>query len=143
MLNVDSLEKGIVIDHIRAGSCMELYKYLELDKLDCSIAIIKNAKSGALGKKDIIKIDGMIDLDLDVLGFIDCNITINIIDNGKIIEKKKLQLPKQVKNVVTCKNPRCITSVERSIDHIFNLTDAETYTYRCMYCEQKYENKDK
>ncbi len=142
MLNVDSLTKGIVIDHIRAGSCMELYKYLELDKLDCSVAIIKNAKSDALGKKDIIKIDDMIDLDLNVLGFIDCNITINIIDNGKIIEKKKLTLPEKVKNVVSCKNPRCITSVERNIDQVFKLTDAETHTYRCIYCEQKYENKD-
>lgn len=139
MLKVDSLDKGIVIDHIRAGSCMEIYRYLELDKLDCSVAIIKNAKSNAMGKKDIIKIEGMIDVDLDVLGFIDCNITINIIDNGKIIEKKKLKLPKQVRNVVSCKNPRCITSEERNIDQIFRLTDAETHTYRCIYCEQKYE----
>lgn len=143
MLNVDSLEKGIVIDHILAGSCMQIYQYLELDKLDCSVAIIKNAKSDAMGKKDIIKIEGMIDVDLDVLGFIDCNITINIIENGKIIEKKKLKLPKMVKNVVSCKNPRCITSVERSIDQVFKLCDAEHHVYRCAYCEQKYEaNED-
>ena len=100
MLNVDSLTTGIVIDHIKAGSCMALYKYLELDKLDCSVAIIRNAKSNQMGKKDIIKIDGMLDLDMDVLGFLDCNITVNIIDNGEIIEKKNLVLPETVRNVV-------------------------------------------
>ncbi len=142
MLNVDSLEKGIVIDHIRAGSCMEIYKYLELDKLDCSVAIIKNAKSNVMGKKDIIKIEGMIDVDLDVLGFIDCNITVNIIDDGKIIEKKNLELPKVVRNIVYCKNPRCITSEERSIEQIFKLSDAEHHIYRCAYCEQKYEPQE-
>ena len=144
MLKVDSLEKGIVIDHIRAGSSMAIYKYLDLDKLDCSVAIIKNArsKSDPEKKKDIIKIDGMIDLDLDVLGFIDCNITINIIDNGKIIEKKKCQLPKFVRNVVSCHNPRCITSEERHIDQVFRLCDAEKHIYRCAYCEQKYEPND-
>lgn len=139
MLNVDSLEKGIVIDHIRAGSSMEIYKYLELDKLDCSVAIIKNAKSEVMGKKDIIKIENMIDVDLDVLGFIDCNITINIIDHGKVIQKKNLKLPQVVRNVVSCKNPRCITSVERNIDQVFKLSDPENHVYRCMYCEQKYE----
>lgn len=143
MLKVDSLSKGIVIDHIRAGSCMEIYKYLELDKLDCSVAIIKNAKSNAMGKKDIIKIEGMIDVDLDVLGFIDCNITVNIIDDDKIIEKKKLELPKVVRNVVSCKNPRCITSEERNIDQVFKLCDAEHHIYRCAYCEHKYEPDEK
>ncbi len=142
MLNVDSLTKGIVIDHIKAGSCMALYKYLELDKLDCSVAIIKNAKSNQMGKKDIIKIDGMLDLDLDVLGFLDCNITVNIIDNGEIIEKKNLVLPETVRNVVSCKNPRCITSIERGIDQVFRLSDPEKQIYRCLYCEQKYKPKN-
>ncbi len=141
MLNVDSLTRGIVIDHIKAGSCMALYKYLELDKLDCSVAIIKNAKSNRMGKKDIIKIDGMLDLDLDVLGFLDCNITVNIIDNGKIIEKKNLVLPDTIRNVVSCKNPRCITSIEQGIDQVFKLADPKTHLYRCLYCEQKYNPK--
>ncbi|MCI9576152.1 MAG: aspartate carbamoyltransferase regulatory subunit [Clostridiales bacterium] len=142
MLNVDSLTKGIVIDHIKAGSCMALYKYLELDKLDCSVAIIKNAKSNQMGKKDIIKIDGMLDLDMDVLGFLDCNITVNIIDNGEIIEKKNLVLPETVRNVVSCKNPRCITSIEQGIDQVFQLSDPEKQIYRCIYCEQKYKPKN-
>lgn len=141
MLNVDSLTRGIVIDHIKAGSCMALYKYLELDKLDCSVAIIKNAKSNRMGKKDIIKIDGMLDLDLDVLGFLDCNITVNIIDNGKIIEKKNLVLPDTIRNVVSCKNPRCITSIEQGIDQVFKLADPKNHLYRCLYCEQKYNPK--
>lgn len=141
MLNVDSLTRGIVIDHIKAGSCMSLYKYLELDKLDCSVAIIKNAKSNRMGKKDIIKIDGMLDLDLDILGFLDCNITVNIIDNGKIIEKKNLVLPHTIRNVVSCKNPRCITSIEQGIDQVFTLADPDTHSYRCLYCEQKYNPK--
>ncbi len=142
MLNVDSLTTGIVIDHIKAGSCMALYKYLELDKLDCSVAIIKNAKSNQMGKKDIIKIDGMLDLDMDVLGFLDCNITVNIIDNGEIIEKKNLVLPETVRNVVSCKNPRCITSIEQGIDQVFQLSDPEKQIYRCIYCEQKYKPKN-
>ena len=141
MLNVDSLKRGIVIDHIKAGSCMDIYKYLELDKLDCSVAIIKNAKSNAMGKKDIIKVEGLLDIDLDVLGFIDCDITVNIIDDGKIIEKKKLIIPEIIRNVVTCKNPRCITSSERGIDQVFKLSDKENHVYRCAYCEQKYEPK--
>lgn len=139
MLNVDSLKRGIVIDHIKAGSCMDIYKYLELDKLDCSVAIIKNAKSNAMGKKDIIKVEGLLDIDLDVLGFIDCDITVNVIDDGKIIEKKKLTMPETIRNVVSCKNPRCITSIERGIDQVFKLSDRENHVYRCAYCEQKYE----
>ena len=129
MLNVDSLKRGIVIDHIKAGSCMDIYKYLELDRLDCSVAIIKNAKSNAMG------------IDLDVLGFIDCDITVNVIDDGKIIEKKKLTMPETIRNVVSCKNPRCITSIERGIDQVFKLSDRENHVYRCAYCEQKYEKK--
>lgn len=141
MLNVDSLNQGVVIDHIKAGGSMEIYKYLKLDELDCSVAIIKNAKSAKFGKKDIIKIEGNIDLDLDILGFIDHNITVNIIDQGKIIEKKNITLPERVENVIKCKNPRCITSIEEGIDHIFKLSDKESHTYRCIYCEQEFNNK--
>lgn len=139
MLNIDSLEKGVVIDHIEAGKSMEIYRVLELDKLDCSVAIIKNARSKKSGRKDIIKIEDRIDIDLDVLGFIDPNITVNIIDGGHIIEKKHLQLPERIVNVAKCKNPRCITSVEQELDHVFVLTDAEKGVYRCMYCEQEYK----
>ena len=114
MLNIDSLEKGLVIDHIEAGRSMEIYRVLELDKLDCSVAIIKNARSNKTGRKDIIKIEDRIDIDLDVLGFIDPHITVNTIDGGKIIEKKQMKLPERVTNVVKCKNPRCITSVDQT-----------------------------
>lgn len=139
MLNIDSLEKGVVIDHIESGRSMEIYRVLELDKLDCSVAIIKNARSKKSGRKDIIKIEDRIDIDLDVLGFIDPNITVNIIDGGHIIEKKHLQLPERIVNVAKCKNPRCITSVEQELDHVFVLTDAEKGVYRCLYCEQEYK----
>ena len=137
MLNIDSLEKGVVIDHIESGKSMEIYRVLELDKLDCSVAIIKNARSKKSGRKDIIKIEDRIDIDLDVLGFIDPNITVNIIDGGHIIEKKHLQLPERIVNVAKCKNPRCITSVEQELDHVFALT--EKGVYRCIYCEQEYK----
>lgn len=140
MLKIDSVEKGLVIDHIQAGKGMEVYKYLNLDKLDCSVAIIKNAKSKKLGKKDIIKVENNINIDLTVLGFIDPNITINVIDNDQIIDKIKLELPKEVVNVVRCKNPRCITSVEQEVEHKFKLTDKENKTYRCVYCDTAYEN---
>lgn len=139
MLNIDSLEKGVVIDHIESGKSMEIYRVLELDKLDCSVAIIKNARSKKSGRKDIIKIEDRVDIDLDVLGFIDPNITVNIIDGGHIIEKKHLQLPERIVNVAKCKNPRCITSVEQELDHVFVLTDPEKGVYRCMYCEQEYK----
>ena len=138
-LNVGKIEEGFVLDHIQAGRSMEIYKYLHLDKLDCCVAIIKNAKSNKMGKKDIIKIEGGLDLvDLDVLGFIDHNITVNIIKDGVIIEKKDLSLPKQITNVIRCKNPRCITSIEQELDHIFLLTDEDKQVYRCKYCEEKY-----
>ena len=139
MLNIDSLEKGVVIDHIESGRSMEIYRVLELDKLDCSVAIIKNARSKKSGRKDIIKIEDRIDIDLDVLGVLDPNITVNIIDGGRIIEKKHLQLPERIVNVAKCKNPRCITSVEQELDHVFVLTDAEKGVYRCLYCEQEYK----
>jgi aspartate carbamoyltransferase regulatory subunit len=139
MLKIDSVEKGLVIDHIQAGKAMEIYKYLNLDKLDCSVAIIKNVKSKKLGKKDIIKVENNINMDLTVLGFIDPNITINVIDNDTIIDKIKLELPSEVINVVKCKNPRCITSIEQEIEHKFKLTDKGKKTYRCVYCDTAYE----
>ncbi len=116
---------------------MDIYRYLNLDKLDCTVAIIKNVKSNRMGKKDIIKIENEIDTDLDMLGFIDSNITVNIIDGGVIIDKMKITLPKSVTNIVKCKNPRCITSVEQELPHVFNLADEEKGIYRCAYCEQE------
>lgn len=139
MLNIDSLNKGVVIDHIKAGNSMKIYQYLKLDKLDCCVAIIKNAKSNRMGRKDIIKIEDTIDLDLDVLGFVDHNITVNIIDDGKIIEKKNITLPQTVTNVIQCKNPRCITSTEEGIEQVFKLCDSEKLLYRCVYCEQEFK----
>lgn len=139
MLNIDSLENGIVIDHISAGSGMRIYKLLNLDELDCCVAVIKNARSTKYGRKDIIKIDGIIDLDLDILGYVDHNITVDIIKDGRIAEKKQLVLPKLLKNVIRCKNPRCITSVETEIDQIFRLCGEDNRSYRCIYCEQKYK----
>ena len=141
MLNIDSLETGVVIDHIKAGSSMKIYRYLELDKLDCCVAIIKNAKSDKFGRKDIIKIEGDVQIDLDVLGFIDHNITVNRIRGGKIVGKEHLTLPEQVKNIVHFKNPRCISTVEEGIEHIFKLCDSEKHLYRCIYCEQEYTSK--
>ena len=137
-LTVGRIFEGFVLDHIEAGKSMEIYKYLHLDKLDCCVAIIKNAKSNKMGKKDIMKIECPIDfMDLDILGFIDHNITVNIIKNGEIVDKKRLSLPKQVTNIIKCKNPRCITSVEQEIDHVFKLTNREHQVYRCVYCESK------
>lgn len=139
MLNVGSLNEGIVLDHIKAGKCMSIYKYLGLDKLDCQVAIIKNARSNKMGRKDIIKIEGSLDLvDLDILGFIDHDITVNIIRNGEICEKKQLTLPQTIKNVIICKNPRCITSIEQELEQVFILSDKENEVYRCKYCEEKY-----
>ena len=141
-LNVGSISEGFVLDDIEAGRSMDIYKYLHLDKLDCCVAIIKNAKSNKMGKKDIIKIECPIDfMDLDILGFIDHNITINIIENEKIVEKKQLKLPKEIRNVIRCKNPRCITSIEQGLDHVFVLTDEENQIYRCKYCEEKYRRR--
>ena len=138
-LTVGRIEEGFVLDHIQAGRSMDIYKYLHLDKLDCCVAIIKNAKSNKMGKKDIMKIECPIDfMDLDILGFIDHNITVNIIKDEKIVEKKDLRLPKQVVNVIRCKNPRCITSIEQGLDQVFVLADEENEVYRCKYCEEKY-----
>lgn len=141
MLNVGSLKEGFVLDHIQAGKSMEIYKYLGLDKLDCQVAIIKNAKSDKMGRKDIIKIECPIDvINLDILGYIDHNITVNIIHDSVIVDKKQLTLPKSITNVLKCKNPRCITSIEQELDHVFHLTDEENQVYRCMYCEEKFTN---
>ena len=137
-MNIDSIQNGVVLDHIQAGKSMDIYRYLHLDELDCSVAIIKNVRSGRMGKKDIIKIDSPMEVDLDVLGYIDHNITVNVIRDNKITEKKALKLPKKITNVIRCKNPRCITSIEQELPHIFYLADEKTETYRCMYCEEKY-----
>ncbi len=139
MLNIGGLNQGIVIDHIEAGGAMKIYSYLNLEKLDCSVAIIKNAKSNKMGKKDIIKIEGHLDIDLDILGVLDRNITVNIIENGQIITKRNLNLPEKVTNIIKCKNPRCITSIERELPHSFKLTDRQKGVYRCIYCEQAFK----
>ena len=136
-MNIDSINNGIVIYHIEAGKSMEIYKYLGLENLDCSVAIIKNVKSKRTGKKDIIKIDNDIDIDMEILGYIDTNITVNIIKDGKIIKKAHMELPEKLVNIVKCKNPRCITSVEQEIKQVFNLTDRENKIYRCKYCEMQ------
>lgn len=139
MLNVGKIEEGFVLDHIKAGKSLSIYHHLQLDKLDCTVAIIKNAKSKKMGAKDILKVECAIDkLNLDILGFIDHNITVNVIKDGKIVNKKDLVLPKEIKNVIKCKNPRCITSIEQELPHIFVLTDTQKEIYRCKYCEEKY-----
>ena len=144
MLNVGALREGYVLDHIKAGKAMTIYHDLKLDKLDCTVAIIKNARSNKMGKKDIIKVECPIeDLDLDILGFIDHNITVNIIKNSEIVDKKALHLPHEIRNVIHCKNPRCITSIEQGLDHVFVLTDPEKEVYRCKYCEEKYDGRRK
>ena len=141
MLNIGGLKEGVVIDHIKAGGAMEIYNYLGLENLDCSVAIIKNAKSNKMGKKDIIKIDSLIDLDLTVLGYIDPGITINVIQDGQLLEKKPLELPKKITNIIKCKNPRCITVAEPQLDSIFILSHKANgkRAYRCAYCETEHK----
>lgn len=142
MLNISGIQEGFVLDHIQAGMSMSIYRDLKLDQLDCQVAIIKNAKSNKMEKKDMIKVECPIDmLNLDILGFIDHNITVNVIKDNKIAEKKELHLPKQIVNVIKCKNPRCITSVEQELDQIFILTDEKKEIYRCKYCEEKQKKK--
>lgn len=136
-MNIDSIKNGIVIDHIEAGKGMEIYNLLKLDSLDCSVAIIKNASSNKMGKKDIIKIDAKIDLDMDILGFVSPSATVDIIRDGALSEKRKMTLPQRLTNVIYCKNPRCISSTEQELPHIFNLTNEEKREYRCIYCETK------
>ena len=136
-MNIDSIKNGIVIDHISAGKGMELYSLLSLDSLNCTIVIGKNVASRKMGVKDIIKIDADISLNTDILGYIDPDVTINIIKDGKIVEKKTVDLPERLVNVIECKNPRCITSCEQELDQVFTLTDKENRVYRCLYCETK------
>ena len=144
MLNVGAISEGFVLDHIQAGMSLSIYHDLKLDEQDCSVAIIRNARSNKMGKKDILKVEcDPNTLDLDVLGFIDHNITVNIIKGEKIVEKKILQLPKEIKNIIRCKNPRCITSIEQELEQVFLLTDEENEVYRCKYCEEKYKRYKK
>ncbi len=137
-MRVDSVTNGIVIDHIEAGKALQLYSMLSLDELDCTVAILKNVPSRKMGRKDIIKIDCDIQINLDVLGFISPNITVDIVKNGVVAEKKHIDLPSKLTDILKCKNPRCITSTEQEIHHIFRLTDYENRVYRCMYCDAKY-----
>lgn len=139
-MNIDSIKNGIVIDHIQAKKGLEIYNALKLGELDCSVAIITNARSEKMGRKDIIKIDKSIDLDLDILGYLDSNITINIIKDDERIQKYHVKLPKQIENVIKCKNPRCITSKEHDLKQIFVLADEKKKTYRCKYCESLKED---
>lgn len=142
MLNVGLITEGFVLDHIQAGTSLSIYDDLKLDQLDCCVAIIKNARSNKMGKKDILKVECDINmLDLDILAFIDHNITVNVIKDGEIVDKKELILPREIKNVIQCKNPRCITSIEQELPHIFFLADEEKEIYRCKYCEEKYDSK--
>ena len=136
-MKIDSIKNGYVLDHITAGNSMRIYEYLQLGQLDCCIAIIKNVKSSKMGKKDIMKIDCLIDLDFDILGYIDPDITINVIENDVITQKKTVKLPDRITNVIKCTNPRCITATERELDHVFKLVDKKTQLYRCVYCEAK------
>ena len=142
MLNVGKIEEGFVLDHIEAGKSLSLYHHLQLDKLDCPVAIIKNARSNKKGKKDILKVECDINtLNLDVLAFIDHNITVNVIKDGKIVDKRELTLPKEIRNIIKCKNPRCITSIEQGLPHIFVLSDEKKEIYRCIYCEEKWSKR--
>ena len=134
-MNIDSIQNGIVIDHISAGKAMELYNILGLGELDCTVAILKNVSSGKLGRKDIIKIDTLMELDWDLIGYVDPSITVNIIKDGERVEKRQLKTPEIITGVIRCKNPRCITSVEQELKQVFKLTDPEKRVYRCLYCE--------
>ncbi len=136
-MNIDSITNGVVIDHITAGCGMKLYELLGLDTLDASVAIIKNVTSRKMGKKDIIKIDADIPVDFDVIGYVDPGATVNIIKNGLLCEKRSIDMPLMLTNVIKCKNPRCITSCEQELDHVFKLTDRKNKVYRCIYCETK------
>ena len=136
-MNIDSIQNGIVIDHITAGRGMKLYELLHLEQLDCSVAIIKNVHSQKQGKKDIIKIDADIPVNLDVIGYVDPGVTVNVIRDGVLVEKKRIDMPETLVNVIFCKNPRCITSCEQELKHIFKLTDRKNKVYRCLYCETK------
>ena len=136
-MTVDTIKNGIVIDHITAGLGMKIYSLLKLDELDCQVALIKNAPSKKMGKKDIIKIDAAINLNTDVLGYVDPDVTVNIIKDGNLVEKKQVELPEKLENVIVCRNPRCITTTEQELTQVFTLTDKENRVYRCIYCESK------
>lgn len=138
---VNPIKDGIVIDHIHAGGAMEIYMALNLDKLSCQVAIIKNADSEKMGRKDILKICEPIDINLDILAYLDPDVTVSIIKDGKITERKHLKLPERVEGIIKCSNPRCITSIEQELPNIFKLTDRENKIYRCIYCESKYKNQ--
>ena len=141
-MNIDSIKNGLVIDHIKAGKAMDIYRDLNLESLDCQIAIIKNASSKRMGKKDIIKIAAELEIDVDAVGYIDPDITVNIIKNDKNVKKMHPGLPQTVVDIIKCSNPRCITSVEKEIQHIFKLTDKTTGTYRCIYCDSLPKRND-
>ena len=136
-MNIDSIQNGVVIDHITAGGGMKLYELLGLDTIDCSVALIRNVSSKKMGRKDIIKIDAAIPIDLDVIGYVDPGATVNVIRNGVLVEKRSIEMPEQLVNVIRCKNPRCITTCEQELDHVVRLTDRENKIYRCIYCETK------
>ena len=138
-MNIDSIRNGFVIDHIPAGVGMRLYQLLGLDALNCSVALIRNVGSKKMGKKDIIKIDAAIEINFDLIGYISPDVTVNIIREGKLVEKKTIALPEEITDVIRCKNPRCITTTEQELPHRFKLTDAESHVYRCIYCETKAE----
>jgi aspartate carbamoyltransferase regulatory subunit len=141
-MNIDGVNTGIVLDHIQAGKSLRIYELLKLENLDCCVAVIQNASSTKYGKKDIIKIDGKIDLNFDVLGYIDPNITVNIVENGKLVDKVHMALPETLTNVIRCRNPRCITSCEQGIDHVFKLVDPAHKVYRCAYCDAEYTGEE-
>lgn len=138
-MNIDGVTTGIVLDHIKAGKAMQIYNYLHLDKLDCSVAVLQNVKSSKYGKKDIIKIDALIELDYEMLGYIDSNITVNHVKDSQLLKKEHLDLPETLTDIIQCKNPRCITSVEQEIEHVFKLVDREKKTYRCAYCDVEHK----
>ncbi len=140
-MKIDAIHRGLVLDHITAGRSMDIYRYLKLDELDCPVAIIKSVRSGAMGRKDIIKIDEEINIDLDVLGYIDPGITVNVIKDGVVAAKHKLSLPEKLTNVIHCKNPRCITTAEPTLDQHFLLKDRERGIYRCLYCDAERKSK--
>ena len=136
-MKIDSIQNGFVIDHITAGKGMDIYQLLDLGKLDCTVALIKNAVSVKMGRKDIIKIDTQFDLDTDILGYVDPGATVCVIRDGELVEKKKLSLPEELEGVLRCRNPRCITSTEQELKQVFKLTDRTKREYRCIYCETK------
>jgi aspartate carbamoyltransferase regulatory subunit len=140
-MNITGVTTGIVLDHIRAGKAMQIYKYLNLGKLDCSVAVLQNVESTKYGKKDMIKINELIELDYAMLGYIDSNITVNFVKDGELLKKEHLDLPETLTNIIECKNPRCITSIEQEIDHVFKLVDKEKRVYRCIYCDAEHNNK--